>query len=237
MLDDQPVLVTEFVAGKTPSKVKWVIEEIGNTLGRIHALPTDSLPDREGGSLHHMPGFEGLPGEDLRLSLTVLEDIEDQLINNQSSASLTRLREVIERLDDCSDLPRSLVHPDPALVNLVADSEKRITLIDWAGCGLGPRIVCLAQVLGMCWTSTGWSAAKMQTLADAYSAHISLTADELERVGDAVRMRIVWLAAWNYWTRTLAGKPPKGDEWWLRRAFAPTDPHLMRMTQVAFGRQ
>jgi hypothetical protein len=37
------------------------------------------LPKRDGGSLHHMPGFEGLPGEDIRLAHAILGGIEPKL--------------------------------------------------------------------------------------------------------------------------------------------------------------
>ena len=234
MLDDQPVLVTEFVVGKRPSNAKWALEQIGNTLGLVHSIPVGEFPDREGGALHHIPGFEGLPGEDMRLSMAALDDIEHEL-PDANRASFDRLRDTVKQMDDCSDLPRSFVHPDPASVNLVATDDKRVVFIDWTGCGIGPRITCLAQVLGSCWSRRAWDVAKMQRLADAYGAHVRLTDAEIERVADAARLRKVWLAAWNYWTRTLQGRPPKGDEWWLLRAFAPKDSLLIEAVSQTFG--
>jgi len=126
------------------------------------------------------------------------------------------------------------VHPDPAPVNLVATDDKRVVLIDWTGCGIGPRITCLLQVMGLCRSRGMWDPVKMQILADAYRTHVDLTGDEIERMADAARLRVLWLAAWNYWMRTLLGKPPKGDEWWLRRALAPADQTLTSAVRAAF---
>jgi hypothetical protein len=79
MLDDQPVLVTEFVVDKSPGRARWVLKDVGDTLGCLHSLSLDDLPKRDGGSLHHMPGFEGLPGEDIRLAHAILGGIEPKL--------------------------------------------------------------------------------------------------------------------------------------------------------------
>lgn len=233
MLDDQPVLLTEFVEGKVPSKSKRAIGLIGDLLGRLHAMSTGGLSDRPGGSLHHVPGFEGLPGQDLRLAAALLADI-DQRIPPRRKVAFDQLREVIAGADDCGDLPQSLVHPDPVLKNMIANRDNSITFVDWAGAGCGPRVVSLAQFLGVAWTTSGWNQSKLSTIADAYSAHVKLTSEEIDRVGAAMRIRPMWLAAWNYWTRTMTGKPPKGDEWWIRR-LSWTDPSLVDIMQSAFG--
>ncbi len=226
LLENHPVLVTEFVEGKAPTSAEWILREVGNTLGRLHSLPVEQFPDRVGGSLHHIPGFEGLPGEDIRLATAVLDDIEQEL-PDANRLSFDKLRDVIAAVDDCSDLPRAFVHPDPASVNLLATDDRRVVFVDWTGCGIGPRITCLAQALGLCWSHRAWDLARMQTLAGAYCAHVQLTTDEIDRVWDAARLRVVWLAAWNYWTQTLKGYPPKGDEWWLLRALTPKSSSLV----------
>ena len=234
MLDGHPVLVTEFVSGKPPGNAQWVLREIGNTLGRLHSLPLEQLPSRAGGSLHHIPAFEGLPSEDIRLAASVLDDIKQQ-VPDSSRSSYEQLRELVSNVDICSDLPIAFIHPDPASVNLFATDDRRVVFVDWTGCGVGPRITCLAQVVGLCWTRGAWNLDKMQTLADAYCAHVQLTTDEIDRVWDARHLRIVWLAAWNFWTRTLGGNPPKGDEWWLLRALAPKSANLIDAVSHTFG--
>lgn len=232
VLDDQPVLVTEYVAGKAPGKSRRAIARMADLLGRLHAMPVGALTERPGGSLHHVPGFEGLPGEDLRLAAALLDDI-DARIPPRNRAPFERLRADVSGAGDGNDLPRSWVHPDPVLKNMIAAADRSITLVDWAGAGVGPRLFCLAQFLGVAQTTSGWDRAKLGVIAAAYGAHVQLGADEIERLGEAVRIRRLWLAAWNYWTRTMRGKVPKGDEWWLRRT-APLDGSLVEAVRSAF---
>lgn len=233
MLDDQPVLLTEFVEGKVPGKSKRTLGLIGDLLGRLHAMSTDGLSDRPGGSLHHVPGFEGLPGQDLQLADALLADISER-IPSRRRVAFDQLRAAVAGADDCGDLPQSLVHPDPVLKNMIARRDNPITLVDWAGAGRGPRVVSLAQFLGVALTTSGWDRSKLSTIADAYGAHVKLSPDEIDRIGAAMRIRPMWLAAWNYWTKTVTGKPPKGDEWWLRR-LSSTNPSLVEVMHSAFG--
>ena len=51
----------------------------------------------------------------------------------------------------------------------------------------------------------------------------ALIDDELIRLHAAMKIRIFGPAGWNYFTRTLAGHPPTGDEWWPRRALHHDD--------------
>jgi Ser/Thr protein kinase RdoA (MazF antagonist) len=233
MLDEQPVLLTEFVEGKVPAKSQRAIRIVGDSLGRLHAMPIDGLSERQGGSLHHVPGFEGLPGKDLELAEALLADIDDR-IPSRARAGFERLREAVDAADDCSDLPRSLVHPDPVLKNMIANRADAITFVDWSGAGSGPRVVSLAQFIPVARTTKGWDRTKLGVIADAYRAHVTLTPEEIDRIGAAMRIRHIWLAAWNYWTRTMRGNPPKGDEWWLRRV-SYSDPSLSVVMHSAFG--
>lgn len=209
MLDDQPVLLTKFVEGKVPSKSKGAIGLIGDLLGRLHAMSTGGLSDRPGGSLHHVPGFEGLPGQDLRLAAALLADI-DQRIPPRRKVAFDQLREVIAGADDCGDLPQSLVHPDPVLKNMIANRDNSITFVDWAGAGRGPRVVSLVRFLGVAWTTSGWNQSKLSTIADAYSAHVKLTSEEIDRVGAAMRIRPMWLATYELLDKDDDGQAAEG---------------------------
>ncbi|MEM7364637.1 MAG: hypothetical protein AAF525_11470, partial [Pseudomonadota bacterium] len=135
--------------------------------------------------------------------------------------------------DHCEGLPVGLVHPDPAPVNLIEDADKQIHLIDWGGAGIGTRVVSLGQYLWEAAGSKGFDTKKLKMIADAYQEHVTLTDEELLRLPDAMKIRIFWLAGWNYFTRTLAGNPPTGDEWWIRRALH-TDQSLPDALQEAF---
>ena len=83
-------------------------------------------------------------------------------------------------------------------------------------------------------TRSGWDAALVDAMAGAYAGHVRLQPDELRRIGAAMRIRELWLAAWRYWAKTMAGKPPTGSEWWLPRR-AHTDA-VVAVAQTAFAR-
>src|SRR5262245_45687858 len=109
-----------------------------------------------------------------------------------------------------------------------------LTLIDWTGAGVGPRIVALAPLLMGALRPTGWDRAALENIASAYRAHVQLEARELERLGSALLIRQLWFAAWNYWTRTMKGNPPAGTEWWIPLPRTIYEP-LGRAAGVAFS--
>jgi Ser/Thr protein kinase RdoA (MazF antagonist) len=232
-LDGQTVLVTEFVAGTAPRPSYRMLAGVADVLGRLHALPDGGgRTGRAGGSLHHIPAYEGLPGRDLALAAAFLDDIADR-IPDALRPPFERLRRAVATADDCADLPHALVHPDPVPVNVVATADRRMVLVDWTGAGRGPRIVSLASLLSATRARGSWDGAKVAAVAAAYGPHVQLTADEIDRLGAAVRLRRLWLAAWNYWTHTVRGRPPAGDEWWIPRDPAVEDA-LVPVARAAF---
>jgi Ser/Thr protein kinase RdoA (MazF antagonist) len=100
------------------------------------------------------------------------------------------------------------------LRNVIA-KDGVLTIVDWAGAGVGPRIVSLAPLLMGALRPAGWDRTALTAIAAAYRSHVQLDASEIERLGSALLIRQIWLAAWNYWTRTVKGHPPSGTEWWM----------------------
>lgn len=212
-LDGQAVLVTTFVVGSEPSKSDSVMRRLADLLGRLHALPV--IPGIEpGGSLHHLPRFEGLPGREIALAAALLDDVADQ-IPPANQSRFEYLRQVVAMAHDCSDLPQALVHPDPVMKNVVSTPDRQLVLVDWTGAGVGPRIVSLAPLLMHALRPTGWDRELLAELAKAYRAHVQLEEREIDRLGSALLIRHLWRAAWTYWTRAMNGNPPMGTEWWM----------------------
>ncbi|MBJ40025.1 MAG: hypothetical protein CMD83_16435 [Gammaproteobacteria bacterium] len=101
------------------------------------------------------------------------------------------------------------------MVNQVLDADRQVHLIDWAGAGVGTRPYSIAKVLDQSATRKGYDASK---LAAAFSVHVGLENHEIERLGAASRIRLLWRAAWNLWVTVIRGKALEGNEWWLLRA-------------------
>jgi hypothetical protein len=72
VLADQPVLVTEFVAGDRPRANGRTYAILGALLGRLHARSGEALPP--GGAWHHL-AIEGTPAGELAVARTLLTDL------------------------------------------------------------------------------------------------------------------------------------------------------------------
>jgi len=230
VLDGQSVLVTVFVDGSAPGKGPGAARRLAALLGRLHALPLRDaiLP---GGALHHVPAYEGLPGREIALAASLLDDIADRLTGDRRRG-FEYLREQVASADDCADLPRALAHPDPVLKNVI-QKDRVLTIVDWTGAGVGPRMVALAPLLMGAIRPAGWDREALENIGAAYRAHVQLDTSEIERLGSALLIRQLWFAAWNYWTRTVKGNPPNGTEWWMplpKAIYAP----LGRAARSAF---
>jgi hypothetical protein len=79
-LGGRAILVTEFVPGR-PWPVKPAsAREFGRLLGEIHSLVTEDGPSqRPAGSLHHLPAYEGGPGQDLAAARAMLADLDGRV--------------------------------------------------------------------------------------------------------------------------------------------------------------
>jgi Ser/Thr protein kinase RdoA (MazF antagonist) len=232
-LEGQGVVVTQFLAGAAPGRSKKSLREVADALGRVHALAdrTGAL-DRDGGSLHHVAAYEGRPDRDLALAAAMLDDVADR-IPAARRRRFDDLRAQVAEADDCADLPVGLTHPDPVLKNAVR-TDDGVVLIDWTGVGRGARLPSLAWFVGTVAGARGeWDRDRLAAIATAYRAHVQLEPAELTRVGSALAMRRLWLAAWNTFTRTWQGNPPTFDEWWVPKRGA-TD-SLVPAFEAAFG--
>jgi Ser/Thr protein kinase RdoA (MazF antagonist) len=103
------------------------------------------------------------------------------------------LRAEVAALDVAEGLPEGLIHPDFVLANVVA-TPGGMVLVDWAGAGRGPRLWPLAFLLYA-------EAAKEPRRAGAvllgYREHVTLEAEELDRLGAVARARPLILRAWS----------------------------------------
>jgi Ser/Thr protein kinase RdoA (MazF antagonist) len=202
-LGGRAVLVTGYLPGKHPAGSPAVWRKLGDLLGRLHALPTEPGPSRRpAGSLHHLPEYEGGPGQDLAAAEALLADLDGRV-----PAEHKQLYELIQELlpegDAAEGLPEAFVHPDPVRNNVVVTRASPV-LVDWTGAGTGPRLASLAGLLHS--AGPGHAA---DVLA-GYRGHTDLTAGELDRIGGVLWTRILWLSAWQCWLACVSAKVNKG---------------------------
>jgi Ser/Thr protein kinase RdoA (MazF antagonist) len=198
-LGGRAILVTEFVPGRPCPATGASARELGRLLGQIHSLDTEAGPSRRpAGSLHHLPAYEGGPGQDLAAASAMLADLDGR-VPAEHRAVYESLLQLTARGDDCSGLPESFVHPDPVRVNAIATADGPV-LVDWTGAGRGPRLASLAVLL----QSAGPPNAP--AVMRGYAEYQQLTAGELDRLEGALWIRPLWLAAWQCWLAVVSAK-------------------------------
>jgi len=181
--DGRAVLVTEHVAGRQCRGVAepdlW--SKVADVLGRLHALP---VPDdvRPGGGWHLARADLGTRADDVAALLPRVAD--------------DRLRHELARLDVGAGLPEALVHPDPSGANVIADPGADPVLIDWTGAGRGPRLLSFAVALGAAMDAPRLAA----PIVEAYTGHVELTGDELDRLPDVLCGFPLLVGAWMHAT-------------------------------------
>lgn len=185
------VLVTGFVTPAAPLGPERGAALLGAMLGALHSRPGTRF--RPGGAWHHL-SFTGGPREEIAAAGELLDDAVAHVPARQL-AMFDRLREAVERADDCDDLPHALVHPDFALANAIPTPDERLVIVDWTGAGRGPRLWSLAFLL---W-ATGVRHPRLVDLAvSRYRKRISLEPEELARLELAIRGRPLMLDCWSF---------------------------------------
>ena len=208
------VLVTEFAPGKPISATRPTSEWLGDTLGRLHALPLDDAPSRHGGGWHHLSLNGGGRARDVELLHELLTDVAAQ--SPSSAGEIGELRAALDALDLGDDLPEAMVHVDFGGPNLLRDKD-RYTVIDWTGSGRAPRMPALASVLA----AQGDTAIKL--IATAYRSHVTPTAEELDRVEAMMLTHQLVLAAWGVLfdpsaPARIVASLPEGRAWATKKA-------------------
>jgi methyltransferase (TIGR00027 family) len=220
----QAVLVTEFLPGLKAGSSRRTCGQLGDLLGRLHTLPRHTLPPpalraspspvtdataRPGGAWHHL-AFEGGPRAELDAALALLDAASDRVPAGQSQL-FAQLRAEIERTDDGHGLPEALIHPDFVPANAItttvrehsdegsgrrgARADGGLTLVDWAGAGLGPRLWSLAFLL---WASGGRALTGVDAAVDGYLRHVNPEPPELSRLGAVILARPLVFSCWAF---------------------------------------
>ncbi len=229
-LDGQGVLVTRFVPGRRPDRSPATLRQLGETLGRLHALPpvpsNDARLGRRAGSL---------PNEDLRYGRAQLARVSEQVPSEQR-LNYEELRDLLDAINDGETLPFALTHSDCHLDNFVLGCNGPAVLIDWAGAGQGPRIAALGLLLYSCAVASpgdhpGERQPDLSQLRNAVDAVIEgycrfsfPTTEELAYLPDAIRVRPAVISTREFAAAVESRKlsPPIG--WWQ---------HLGRTESVA----
>ncbi len=192
----QPVVVTEYVPGKTPVGTEANLRRLGDLLGRLHTLPASpGAWARPGGAWHHL-AFHGGPREEIAAAVSLLDDAEPRV--QVAERPLHRvLRDELVQADDGHDLPHAPVHPDFVPPNVIASPRGDMVVVDWTGAGTGPRVASLGFLL---WVAGGKSPRCVDAVVSAYRSHVHPEPEELDRLPAFVGARPLIFGCWGFCT-------------------------------------
>jgi len=196
-LDGRSVLVTKW-AEPVPSRQRREairaaggLRRLGALLGQLHTLPPGAgALARPGGSWHHLA--DGPPAAEVAAASRMLADAAPTVPDDQRAA-YQALRAEVDGIDTGDGLPEALTHPDFVLANVVATREGMV-LVDWAGAGRGPRAWSLAFLL---YAECAKDLRRGALVMAGYREHVTLTAEELDRLAGLIRARWLVLVAWQ----------------------------------------
>ena len=221
-LGDRAVLVTGYVPGQRPPSDPATRRKLGDLLGRLHTMATEPGPaERPAGSLHHLPQYEGGPGQDLAAARALLADLDGR-VPDEHRPLYELITGLLPEGDDCHGLPEAFLHPDPVRSNVIVTPDGPV-LVDWTGAGRGPRLASLAALLH----SAGPDQAG--EVLEGYRKHTDLTGEELDRLEGVLWIRPLWLAAWQCWLVCVSPK--------VSQAFVPDRDYIVALAgRVRDGR-
>lgn len=184
--ENRPLLVTEFVPGRRASGTARMFAVLGGLLGALNARPGDTLPP--GGGWHHLVPQGGTPRDEIAAARALLAEV-----HGDPAARQTLDRELV-RLDDCSDLPPGVVHPDFVPANVIRCPGRGPVVVDWAGSGRGPRLWSLGFLL---WAAGARGLDMVDAVLNAYRRHVELTDSERDHLVNAIRARPLTMDCWS----------------------------------------
>jgi Ser/Thr protein kinase RdoA (MazF antagonist) len=186
----QSVLVTSLLEDHGPLRPGRSAAILGALLGRLHTHPGTNL--REGGAWHHLSSVGG-PREEIAAAADLLDDHLPR-VRVRELALFDRLRDEVERTDDCHDLPHAFVHPDFVPANAISTADEKLTIVDWTGAGRGPRLWSIGFLL---WAAGARDLRLVDLVVSRYRRFIDLEPAELDRLAGAIRGRPVMLEIWS----------------------------------------
>lgn len=204
-LDGQAVLVTDWIRGANArNNVSGeTLSDLGDLLGRVHALPVDRpAMSRQAGSWHHLAVHGGGRDADIATMEPLLAAASSRVASDDRPVFddvCTALRDV----EVGDGLPRAFIHPDPGGANAIAADDGPLALVDWTGAGEGPRVTSFATlVAGALQPNPGAAPSRDLRRIDAivagYRPHVQLTSEELERLPGALTAFGIVLDCWSF---------------------------------------
>ncbi|MEN3272532.1 MAG: hypothetical protein V7636_1293 [Actinomycetota bacterium] len=193
VFDGRAVIVTELVAGtnaRSDSSTE-TFRRVGALNGLLHSLPVGpGAVSRPAGGWHHV----SINGGGRRTDVDALLPVMDRVAAGLSKDDLSlygQLRDELEAVDGCEDLPHALVNIDLGGPNVIVGPDGSMTTVDWTGSGRGPRVHAFS-------TMSYGDLARVDAFVAGYREHATLDDAELDRLADALPVHSLVLDCWMF---------------------------------------
>lgn len=199
------MLITTFIQGTVLEPILEQLHLLGRTLGSLHALN---------------------PGKRSSIALSfgksywdaehVLAMVQAHLLAVESRLPAewrdlhTAFTQTLQRLEQCSPLPQTIIHGDAWAANVVQSSTDQAILIDWDTGGWGPAVFDLGRLLLECHLDSdlpphdprAWHIQqdphRIAAVVDGYAQQRRPTAAEVDLLLDALHFGIVFIGALHF---------------------------------------
>ena len=187
------VVVTELVPGTNgrADRSPETTRRVGGLVGLLHSLPsTSGAVARPAGGWHHVSINGGGRRADVEALLPVMDRAAAPLSGNDL-ALYQQLRDELDAVDGCEDLPMALINIDLGGPNVIVGSDGEVTTVDWTGSGRGPRVHSFSTI------SYG-DLGQVDAFVSGYREHAMLGEAELDRLADALTVHSLVLDCWTF---------------------------------------
>ncbi len=183
---DYNVMIYPFLEGKTPNPSQSVLEQIGDTLARLHSIsPLTGLPRFPMGLAQITP---------------FLEEVKETRF--YSHPFITWLKSELEwiRPEMSKTLPKGLLHGDLFLDNTLFDGGKMVAILDFEEACHDTLLIDVAMtIIGCCYTNQHQlNISSVHGFLNSYNASRPLTDEEWNSLDCFVHYAGLSIAFWRF---------------------------------------
>ena len=159
--------VTEYIDGQSMEFTACRAKLLARKVARLHSIPKNS-------ALNHW-NLDSL-----------FHDIEYDRLVQLAETDKDFLLHQLKLAKKLAELPESVVHGDLGLSNILMTPAGDVTILDWGGCGIGPRLLDVGYVFwNLLDDRLNFNEGAGKAFMDAYLLTIDLLASERELIVSA----------------------------------------------------
>ena len=181
--EDRFGVLFEYVDGSHPTQTSEELYAIGKTLGKLHRVDT---------------GMNDLPGYYITLQMLSDEMKETTITNRETRQFFEETRDIAREIP-FDQLPKSLIHGDLFLDNLLQTREQKLCVLDFEELAWDNCLLDIARcVIGCCIQNDRINLSLVQSLLQGYQCERTLAREESAFLYHYIIYAGLLTAFWRY---------------------------------------